>query len=281
MKCKFCKKNYKSEKTLKQHKERFHSGFVTNHPVAFTPILFIFVLLPMLILTPVLKSATLPAVISLMFILFAINTVNFKFILESDLKKLEMTFAVITIIIAMLGIYYTELSLNETKSASQDTNKSLGVSIEMLKYAQGQAALVQEQIGRNAKISFTYPYGPLLIDRNEIAGFWVENTGYRTILLQPDCLLTLICDNNYGNSLARAKVIRIATGRTIENYNSESTIILKIGDLAFFRSPDTVDHTFMINSKMIKGQMNCYVSCPIQNIDGNQIGNANIQIKQN
>jgi hypothetical protein len=207
---------------------------------------------------------------ALLLVLADFNTNDQEF--KNNVKKLEVVLVIAALCISIIGVAQNQLTLEETKSTSKETHDALILSQEMFD-------LAIDESNRVAKISFVYPWDPILPDTNWSAGFWVENTGYRTILLQPDCLLTMICDNNFKNNLARAEVVRIATGRTLEDYNSINTIILKIGDLVFFRSPNTVDNRFSIDSNKLKGT-NCYVSCPIKDMTGTLISDANIQIRR-
>ncbi|MFA5930812.1 MAG: hypothetical protein WC821_00705 [archaeon] len=190
---------------------------------------------------------------------------------KTKLKKLEITLVIAALCISLIGIAQNQLTLEANE--------------KMINYAQEQSTLVQEQIGRTAKISFSYPFGQLTQDTNMSTGFWIENTGYRTILLEPHCVLFVKCDdlNELTYNLAPARVVSVATERSVEDFNffEKGSLILKIGDRAFFSTPNQIDQEFSIDSNRIKNNHNCFVSCIIRTIDYQRIGDANIQIKQN
>lgn len=154
---------------------------------------------------------------------------------------------------------------------------TLVMTAESLKTSVNALTIASDESNRIAKISFIPPW-PVSTDINESTVFWIENTGYRTILLEPHCTLQIKCDNNYSSNLAGAYVTYVATGRTVEDFSTTGSLILKIGDMMAFASSQEYGNLFVIDSNSIKGKTGCHVSCTIKTMSGEPLGDANIPI---
>jgi hypothetical protein len=163
-------------------------------------------------------------------------------------KQVNILFAVLAMCVSILALATTHYSVELAKQALIDTDKSLELTQKMLN-------LTEAQVNRIARID-AYPIQDFYT--KGAIGFWVENTGFRTVILEDSCLLKVTCNDGYTDNKGFASLQKVRRGGTEEPYAGRA--ILQVGDLAFFNS-----ESIEISSNNICGK-DCNLECEFRTV---------------
>jgi len=224
------RKKTKARRKTKRSNELSFFGYSTGEILSLVAPFSIVIITVIAFIATLNYSILLFLVIALFMVVYILSDRHFKNKEQRDSIRFQLE--VMMAIFTVFSVFLAQLAISQTQ--------------ESLNFARAEANKVPKLESHSIM--------EIPLDGAIEPQFWVENSGYSTIILNSTCSLELNCDGNIIQQHGIAKIVYKISDKT---ENGTENNILQVGEMALFRSTKQI----RLLKDTVKGMKNCYMEC--------------------